>query len=87
MPDDVIINYHPEDLPDSVTALKREILNNPDRPIFIPTLLGERYIDVPAHRVLDFIKHDPLIVGFVEHSDELGRDVLLLRPYSEVDYA
>ena len=83
--DDIIINYHLTDDPEHpFVPLKREIVDNPSRPVFVPTLLGGRYIEVPLHQVIDFIKHDPLIVGIVEHSDELNRDVLLLRPY--IDY-
>ena len=84
--DDILLNYHLEDVPEHpFTPLKRAILDNPTRPIFVPTLLGERYFEVPLHRVVDFIKHDPLICGIVEPSEELGRDVLLLRPYSEFE--
>ena len=84
--DDIIINYHLTDDPEHpFVPLKREILDNPSRPIFVPTLLGERYIEVPLHKAIDFIKHDPLICGIVEHSETLGRDVLLLRPYIEYE--
>ena len=85
--DDIIFNFHPEDREPEhpYTPLKREIVENPNRLIFVPTILGERTIDIPVHRAVDFIKHDPLIVGVVEYSSHHGQDIMLLRPYIEFE--
>ena len=84
--DDIIINYHLEDEPEHPwTPLKRAMIDNPSRPIFVPTLLGERYLEVPLHKAIDFIKGDTLICGIVEYSSHHGKDILLLRPYIEYE--
>ena len=89
--DDLFVNYHEdaEDPGDAWTPLKRYLINNPTTEVVVETTLGRRPIAVPYHRVLEFIKHDPLIVGVIDedHPQHNGYPRMSLEPLIDWEHA